>query len=274
MGIFDFFKKGGSQSGSKPSTSSYQQQTQQVQPTSPSKPTSSYDNGLKMRKEEAVEQLNLRKETLALTMRKKNMNNVFARVAVAMDDSGSMESLYEKGTVQSVLERLLPVALKFDDNGELDMWLFANKFKRLPSITEEDFFDYVNREVMHRASWGGTNYSPVINDIVRKYAKEEPSDIPTFVLFITDGENFDRNEAERAIREASRYNIFFQFIGLGNEDFRFLKELDEMEGRFIDNANFFEIRSINRISDDQLYDLLLTEYPIWEKEAKRVGLLR
>jgi uncharacterized protein YegL len=270
LGLFDFFKKG----GSKPSTPTYQNQARPtVQPSAPSRPFA-YDAGLKMKKEEAVEQLNMRKETLALTMRKKNMNNVFARVAIAMDDSGSMEGLYKKGTVQSVIERLLPVALKFDDNAELDMWLFANKFKRLPSITEEDFFEYVNREVMKRASWGGTNYAPIINDIVRKYGKEEPSNVPTFVLFITDGENFDKYEAERAITEASRYNIFFQFIGLGNEDFRFLKQLDEMEGRYIDNANFFEIRDINRISDDQLYDLLLTEYPIWEQEAKRIGLIR
>lgn len=262
MGLFDFFKRGGGQSSSQPL---------QTQSSRQSIPT---NNGLHLRKEEAVQQLNLRKETFEISLRKKNLDNVFARVAVAMDDSGSMESLYKRGTVQSVLERLLPVALKFDDNAELDMWLFANSFKRLPSITEEDFFDYVNREVMKRASWGGTNYAPIIRDIVKKYAQQEPSPIPTFVLFLTDGENSDRGEAERAINEASRYNIFFQFIGLGNENFRFLKKLDEMEGRYIDNANFFEIRDINRISDDQLYDLLLTEYPMWEKEAKRIGLLR
>lgn len=265
MGLFDsLFKRGG-----KPSPAQKQSATASSYRAPSSQPAS-----VSLRKEEAVKQLNLRKETFEVSLRKKDMNNVFARVAVAMDDSGSMQEMYYSGMVQSVLERLLPVALKFDDNAELDMWLFANRFKRLPSISEEDFYDYVNREVMSRATWGGTNYAPIISDIVKKYAKEEPSDVPTFVLFLTDGENFDEREAERAIKEASRYNIFFQFIGLGDENFRFLKRLDEMEGRHIDNANFFEIRNIDRITDGQLYDLLLQEYPLWEKEAKRIGLLK
>lgn len=267
MGIFDFFRgmaNKNTQSQTTASNTSYQQMNNSAQNIS----------GVKLRKEKAVEQLNLRKETFNVSLRKRNIGDIFARVAVAMDDSGSMESLYKRGTVQSVLERLFPVALKFDDNAELDMWLFSNRFKRLPSITEEDFFDYVDREVMKRASWNGTNYAPVINDIVAKYAHEEPSNIPTFVLFITDGENFDRAEAKRAITEASKYNIFFQFIGIGNENFEFLKQLDEMGGRYIDNANFFEIENIDNISDSELYDLLLQEYPLWEKEARRLGLVK
>lgn len=264
MGLFDsLFKRGGGTSHTPPVNQAPVQRMESSTPTSVS-----------LRKEDAVKQLNLRKETFEISLRKKEMEHVFARVAVAMDDSGSMKNMYNKGTVQSVLERLLPVALKFDDNAELDMWLFANSFKRLPSITEEDFYDYVNNEVIHRASWGGTNYAPIIKDIVKKYGKEEPSDVPTFVLFLTDGENFDEYEAEKAISEASRHNIFFQFIGLGNENFRFLKKLDEMDGRYIDNANFFAIRNINAISDTELYDLLLQEYPLWEKEAKRIGLLK
>lgn len=228
---------------------------------------------LNLRKEEAIQQLDLRKETLEVSLQKNSIHNVFARVAVVMDDSGSMEYLYRNGTVQSVLERLLPIALKFDDNGELDIWLFSNRYKRMPSITEEDFYDYVKREVLKKATWGGTYYAPVIEDIVQKYVHEEPSNIPTFVMFITDGENFDEMESEIAIRKASQHNIFFQFVGIGDENFHFLKHLDEMEGRFIDNANFFQINDINRISDEALYDLLLKEYPLWEKEARKKGLI-
>jgi uncharacterized protein with von Willebrand factor type A (vWA) domain len=259
VGLFDMFKRGNSVSQS-PSTSS-----------------PSATGGLNLKKEQAIQQLNLRKETFTLCLKKKSLEHVVARVAVVMDKSGSMSYLYENGTVQSVVERLLPIALKFDDNQELDMWLFSDGYKRLPSITEEDFFDYVNREILRNPAnnfWGGTNYAPVINDIVKKYAFEEPSKVPTFVIFITDGENFDRNEAKRAIVEASKHNIFFQFVGIGNEDFKFLKSLDSMTGRYIDNANFIQIENINRISDEQLYDMLMNEYPAWEKEAKRLGLIQ
>ena len=42
-----------------------------------------------------------------------------ARVALAMDYSGSMGNLFRNGSVQDVITRLLPIALKFDDNREL-----------------------------------------------------------------------------------------------------------------------------------------------------------
>ncbi|WCK57064.1 VWA domain-containing protein (plasmid) [Aneurinibacillus sp. Ricciae_BoGa-3] len=271
MGIFDFFKKKAPEKAPPPLGSTYS-------PPPPANVAPNYPNApVNTRKEEAIQTLSLRKETFALSLRKKSMENVIARIAVAMDKSGSMKKLYKDGTVQSVVERLLPVAVRLDDNGELDMWLFADNAKRLQSISEQDFFDYVKREILNNPAndfWGGTDYAPVIHDIVQKYVREEPSNVPTFVIFITDGENYDKEEAKQAIIQASHHNIFFQFIGIGDEDFNFLKTLDTMGGRYIDNANFFEIQNVNLVSDDELYDLLLNEYPSWEREAKRVGLLQ
>ncbi|WCK57063.1 VWA domain-containing protein (plasmid) [Aneurinibacillus sp. Ricciae_BoGa-3] len=229
--------------------------------------------GINISKEQAIQTLNLRKEAFSICLEKKSLD-LIARVGVAMDDSGSMEKLFKNGTVQTTVERFLPVALRLDDNRELDIWLFSEGYKRLPSITERDFYDYVNREVMSKASWGGTNYAPIIRDIVKKYAVEEPSPVPTFIIFVTDGENWDKEEAKRAITEASKHNIFFQFVGIGRESFQFLQKLDDLEGRYIDNADFFKIEDINSLSDERLYDMLMTEYPSWEKEARRVGLVR
>jgi len=232
---------------------------------------------LNLSKEEAVKTLNLRKETLGITLEKKALKNVHARVAIVMDQSGSMSNLYKNGTVQAVIERILPIGLQFDDNGELDIWLFSDKFKRLDSITENDFYQYVNREIMNKREnqiWGGTRYAPVMQDVLTKYVSEEPSTIPTFVIFVTDGENFDHSQSESVIREASNHNIFWQFVGIGDEDFKFLKKLDDLKGRKIDNANFFQIENINKISDEELYNLLLNEYPVWEKEARQIGLIQ
>ena len=72
--------------------------------------------------------------------------------------------------------------------------------------------------------------------------------------------------------EASRYPIFWQFVGIGNSRFSYLEELDEMQGRFIDNANFFSVNDLDIISDDELYKRLLSEYPDWITKAKQVGL--
>jgi hypothetical protein len=46
-----------------------------------------------------------------------------------------------------------------------------------------------------------------------------------------------------------------------------------IEGRFIDNANFFHIKDIEKVSDEELYNNLLNEFPIWLTEVKSKGIL-
>lgn len=66
--------------------------------------------------------LNLEKrvETLSLSLSKKKVANVKAQVGVALDISGSMLHLYTSEVMQEYINRILPVALKFDDNGVID----------------------------------------------------------------------------------------------------------------------------------------------------------
>ncbi|MFF2531621.1 vWA domain-containing protein [Brevibacillus sp. NPDC058079] len=236
-----------------------------------------FGNTLHLTKEQAVQTLNLRKETFTLVLQKSGAISSRARVAVVMDMSGSMRPQFKDGTVQSVLERLLPVALRLDDNGELDVWLFDDGYKRLESISERDFYQYVDREIMGKREnqlWGTTSYAPVMQDVFQKYVVEEPSHLPTFVIFITDGNNDDKRNTTEMMQEASRYGIFWQFIGIGHERFEFLQKLDDLTGRVIDNANFFKLNDINVISDEELYARLMNEYPGWEQLARQKGILR
>lgn len=270
MGIFD--KLFG---GSKKST----QSTNQPLNTSQAKAFSGNGlSSLNLSKEESLTQLNLRKDMISsLCLEKGELNGLTARVAVVMDYSGSMERLYKNGTVQSILDRLLPVAMQFDDNGEMEVWLFDNDYKRIKDISLDNYYDYINNEkLLRKYSMGGTQYAPVINDVVVKYTKEEPSDLPTLVLFITDGDNFDTDKphATRAIIEASKHPIFWQFVGIGNSGFDYLEQLDEMEGRYVDNANFFSVNDLNRISDEELYQRLLGEYPSWISTARAKRMIK
>lgn len=230
-----------------------------------------------LEKEESLKKLTLRKESInKICLKKKELTDLTARVAVVMDYSGSMDTLYRNGTVQSVLERLLPLALKFDDNGELETWIFESRFKRLKDININNYYDYIkNEDILKKYDMGGTNYAPVMRDVLNKYTKEDPSDtVPTLVLFLTDGDNFDKKQTEEVIKKASKHPIFWQFVGLGNSRYSFLESLDEMEGRYIDNANFFAVNNINKISDDELYSKLLNEYPSWIKEAREKNILK
>jgi hypothetical protein len=97
--------------------------------------------------------------------------------------------------------------------------------------------------------------------------------MPVYVMFVTDGDTSDESIAEEQIRSSSYEPIFWQFMAIGRGGFSFLRKLDTMSGRYIDNANFFDVDSPDRVPDDKLYDLLMTEYPSWVKQAKLKGLI-
>lgn len=187
-----------------------------------------------------------------------------ARVAVAMDYSGSMSDEFRDGKVQDVITRLLPIALRFDDNKELECWLFSNGEERLEAITEKNYENYVNKVILKaRMSMGGTNYAPVLTTMVHHYKDIEPSTIPAFIMFITDGDNWDKEDTNVIIRELSNYNMFVQFVGIGNDNFKYLKSLDDMKGRENDNTGFISVKDIAELDDEQLYTELLRQYKDW-----------
>lgn len=193
-----------------------------------------------------------------------DMSKHTARVALAMDYSGSMGNLFRKGDVQKVVTRLLPIALKFDDNGELESWLFSERSKRLSVVNGDNYDTYVKEVMMGSGmAMGGTNYAPVLKDIVKHYKDVEPSDVPAFIIFITDGDNWDRTATDEIVKELSNYNMFVQFIGIGNERFEYLKALDDMEGRAHDNTGFTAVKDMNALTDEELYTEILRQYKDW-----------
>lgn len=218
--------------------------------------------------------LSLEKSVLSLdktliSLEKKSgfsFNGHRAKVAVAMDYSGSMRNLYKSGEIQKVLTRLMPIALKFDDNGELDVWLFDDSYRRMESMTLNNFATYVKDEIMSKnLHMGGTNYAPVLNDMLKKYFKEDilTASIPTFVIFITDGANFDKKDTDSAIIDSSYKNIFVQFVGIGDSSFPYLEKLDDLAGRPVDNTGFIKVSDLSRIPDESLFEKLLEQYPDW-----------
>lgn len=219
---------------------------------------------ISLSKEERIQKINLRKsEIVSLCKANPVLDGLTSRVALILDYSGSMQSLYENGTVQEVIENILPLAMQFDDNGEMECWLFHDSFVRLPPVTLNNFYGYVKQNTAGKRM-GGTAFTPVLEDIGKKYLKEEPVQLPTYVLFITDGENNDRTHTTNIIRKLSRYPIFFQFVGIGSCSFDYLHKLDEMTERYVDNANFFAVSNPSAIT----YKQLLAEYPTWVADEK------
>ena len=60
---------------------------------------------------------------------------------------------------------------------------------------------------------------------------------------------------------------------LDHQQFEFLERLDNLPGRHVDNADFFAVMDPSSISDDEVFELLMVEYPQWLVEARAKGLL-
>ena len=235
------------------------------------------------------DKVNLEKHVVSLSktvvdLSKRNgvdLGSTSAKVVVVLDYSGTMCNLYGNGTVQRTINRLVPLGLTFDDNGTIDVYLFSNGYKKIDDLNLSNYESYVNNVVRQSGfSMGGTSYAPVLKSIIeggtrtvggffgfgRKTIAEEPivdNGDPTFILFITDGENSDKAEADKIIRRSSEMNVFIQFIGIGNEQFKYLMALDDMPGRKRDNTGFSKMRDLDKADDNELYTNVLEQFSGW-----------
>lgn len=257
MGIFDFLKKPASPA-----------------PAVSAAPAASAGNVSLTKNEALNKRISLRKELVAKTAEQQNIRNGAARVVFALDHSGSMRNMYKNGAVQALLERIFPVAMHFDDNAEMEFYWFDNTYKELAPVNYDSIDGYVQREILSKNDhFGGTCFAPVMRKIYERYAMKDPSTIPTLVIFITDGSNSDKTDTKKVLTDASKHNIFWKYVGIGSEQFPFLERLDELKGRFIDNANFITIDDITTIKDETLYKLLLEEYGDWLSLCRTHGMI-
>lgn len=214
-----------------------------------------------------------------------------ARVIAVLDYSGSMSYEYRTGVVQQVLNKLVPLGLTFDDNGEIEVYLFQNGYKKIEEMTINNYSNYV-KNVIDRSgySMGGTEYAPVLTAIrdihkpvkanvaggflkglFKKKTVEAPDNVVgdvnenIFVIFITDGDNSDKRETDAIIRELSQTRTFVQFIGIGSEKFKYLQQLDDLDGREVDNTGFTKFKDISKVSDTDLYSKVLEQFADWLK---------
>ncbi|WP_189059339.1 vWA domain-containing protein [Deinococcus daejeonensis] len=218
--------------------------------------------------------LSLRKEAVRLTLEKKGAAGLQARVMLVMDASGSMSGLYQQGKVQTALERLVPVAMQLDDNGEMEFFYYASRFSKQPNITAQNVFGRIGRNY-HAKDGFGNNEPPVMEAVLNEH-RAGRTPLPTLVLFITDGgiDGHTSKKIEQILKDSAREALFWQFVGLGNANYGILERFDTLTGRAIDNSGFFAVDDLDRITDAQLYERLLSEFPDWVRKATAARILR
>lgn len=213
-----------------------------------------------------------------------------AKVALVLDISASMDHLFSSGKIDHLVQRIMALGYRFDDDGSIDVFLFglgAHAYGALDTSSYKTFVRDMRRT--HRLE-GGTYYGKVMRMVRDHYAAQpDARDIPVYVMFVTDGGTGDPRLSETMIKEASAEPIFWSFMAIGPKPkggkaarsskrlpsgFDFLAYLDDMPGRVIDNANFFSVEHPADPTDEELFDLLMEEYPRWLNEAMSKGILR
>lgn len=249
-------------------------------PVPPPVTTSSIDLRKKLVLDKVAQQapqlVDLTKKSL-ISLEKKNLLNLKARVGLVLDRSGSMFKQYKQGDVQKVMNRVLPLAINFDDDGSFECWAFGRSTVRLDDVSMSNVHDYTNCANGGWKNWDvgpAVNYEPEAIEKVMAHYLRFNDGIPTYIVFVSDGGVSENRRITRLISEAARLPIFWQFVGIGGHGYGILEKLDDMSGRFIDNCNFFALDHITQIPDEQLYDLLLKEFPQWLVEAKQKNILK
>ena len=226
---------------------------------------------LEKKMEKAPELISLVKP-LVFELKKKNLETTVARVGLVLDISGSMVPRFKNGTVQSIVNKTLPLAVQFDDDGELDFWFYGTTARKMNSVNLKNYTTAVPEDWKHlMLDLGGRNNEPIVMRMVVDEYKD--TKIPAYVLFITDGGVNQKREIQNIITEASHLPIFWQFVGVGGKNYGILEKLDTMTGRYVDNAGFFALDDFKKVSNEELYARLLEEFPSWLEEIKKKRMI-
>ena len=236
-----------------------------------SSPTAAVKVSLEKKLEKAPKLVSLAKP-LGVELKKRNLETLVARVGLVMDISGSMTARFKNGTVQEIVNKTLPLAVQFDDDGELDCWYYGTTARRMDSVNLDNYTKAVPKEWKQlMLELGGCNNEPVVLRMVLDTYRD--TKLPVYVLFITDGGVSKKSEIQKIITEASKLHIFWQFVGVGGSGYGILEKLDSMKGRYVDNAGFFALDDFKKVSNEELYARLLEEFPKWLKAIRDKGMI-
>lgn len=236
------------------------------------------------------------------------LHGTAAEVVLALDVSDAMLAHYTSGLMNELTTALLALAMKFDDNGRVPVWAFGLDATHVGEIKKNDHRGWTDRELRP----GGApkpRLGPLIDAVGRRYfplewdepprrvqtggklkrvqlehaTVREPRPCPVFVIAVTSGACDDALEATQLLRKASHLPIFWQFAGVGDDDFRFLKGFNTLAETWVDACGFFipEIGVVDPrtapkagpsglvrrprfdIDEERLYTGLLNELPRW-----------
>ncbi|MGW6461254.1 VWA domain-containing protein [Streptomyces sp. NPDC055078] len=219
-------------------------------------------------------------KSAGVSLRKHGLDGHRAAVYLVLDYSGSMRDYYKDGSVQALADRVLGLAANLDDDGIVPVVFFSTDVDAVTDIALENHAGRVGHIVAGLGHMGKTSYHLAMDAVIDHYI-DSGSTAPALVVFQTDGGPINKRAAEMYLCKAARLPLFWQFVGFGNKrstQFDFLRKLDELPvpaRRPVDNAGYFHAGMDPRqVSDGELYDRLVSEFPLWLTAARAQGIAR
>lgn len=212
--------------------------------------------------------LDKKAEKVGIILAKKGINTApILRVGIAIDISGSMQGFYNNGALQTAFDQMMGVAVKFDDNGELDVFQFNQDCKYVGTSSPNDYTDYIKKNISIN---GGTNYSPIVREALKFFFEEKKSggfmgfgkkteavnNSPVLMLVLTDGEPNDARQTEKMISDTQSKNIYWHFVGIGG-DRRSFPTIAHIADA-LPNVGEVYLPRLN-MTDDEIYDQLICD---------------
>ncbi|WP_019067691.1 vWA domain-containing protein [Streptomyces hokutonensis] len=219
-------------------------------------------------------------KSAGVSLRKHGLDGQRAAVYLVVDYSGSMKPYYKDGSVQALADRVLGLSAHLDDDGTVPVVFFSTDVDAVTEIALADHAGRIDRIVAGLGHMGKTSYHLAMDAVIDHYL-DSGSKEPALVVFQTDGGPINKLAAERYVCKAAKLPMFWQFVGFGDaksKQFEFLRKLDELavpQKRAVDNAGFFHAGSDPlKMSDTELYDRLVGEFPQWLSTARERGIVQ
>jgi hypothetical protein len=215
--------------------------------------------------------LDLKKSLDNVCLKKGLPENIRLQVRLAIDVSSSMYSNYSNGWMDIVVNAFIAAGLRFDDDKEIQVGMFNDKFMMLPSANEQNYKSYLRDNNVN--THGGTEFLPIFEEFsARNLSSESPFGFikklfsksskkkydPVYLAVLTDGDSpsDDAFKTKYTIQMLANEDIFIQFIGIGKGiNKKWLNQLDE----YNHNVSSIYLDKLPIPEPTEFYELLCNE---------------
>lgn len=160
-------------------------------------------------------------KSLELNLKKAGFEKIpVMAVKLMVDRSGSMGNEFRNGFVQNTIDLFLAAAMKFDDDGVMQIGFFNNRWQETREVTAADAGTYVKDIGMYAD--GGTCFADGVkafkgkssNGLMNRLFNGGKQQTPVYIALLTDGQCHDAAEFEAQL--VGMENTFVQIVAIGN----------------------------------------------------------